>query len=267
MIPFLCDSPPDSASSLAAAIAAGLELYGVKARKTDVEGTFPNLDSVTIDLSGGVFKPDLKSSHRNGARAGRITSSRVVITAIPLLIETLPIEIHAQAREVALVDASTAKGSFLALDSAAEGNIEIAAEIAKLEAFLHAKAVEAASQHGADIRETHLTVQARGDRALTFRMEVIAKFFLLKANVTLSGDARIDDALNLHFSNLEIGGHAMAAGLLSKFARPRLDALQREPIPLGELALGDVKLRNVKVACDEAIRITAEFGNRQTERA
>ena len=112
-----------------------------------------------------------------------------------------------------------------------------------------------------EIKETHLEFTSRGSRELSFRAEVVGKVFMMKAPVTLTGDVAIDDDLNLHLSNLTIGGSGMIANMASGFAQPYLKRVQAQPISLGMLALGSLKLRDIELAGGDTLRLEARFGS------
>jgi hypothetical protein len=112
------------------------------------------------------------------------------------------------------------------------------------------------------VKETRLAFTQRGPRALSFQADVTAKVMIMKAHLTVNGDADLDDALQLRISNLRLTGGGMAATLARGFLQPRFDKIQQKPIAVGALALGEIRLRDVAVAIEgQTISISAKFGS------
>ena len=224
------------------------------------------IERLCIDLTGARLEPETCVSPRPGAAVSgdEIRAAQPSrLEPLPLYLEALPVRLRLTVRAAAFACAPAEGGkSMLALQRAADGRLEIEISRVALEQFLHSLAVEAGAKQGADIKETHLELISRGPRSLSFRAEVTAKMFIMKAAVTLSGDLEVDDTLALRVSKLALGGNAMATGIIGKFARPYFDRLQSEPISLAALSLGDVKLRDVELASGETLRLQAlRFGS------
>ncbi len=144
---------------------------------------------------------------------------------------------------------------------AADGALAVEMRHADLERLLRSVVAGLAAKQGGEVQNVQLQLTSRGPRDLAFRAEVTAKMLFMKAAVTLSGDASLDDALNLRLAHLDLARSGMAATLANTFLRPHLDRLQREPIALTMLSFGEVKLRDVEVEAGDSLRIRARFGS------
>ncbi len=263
MLPLAADRLPPSAPDFDQALRDGLKQIGVSARKVTVDGAaYPSVETFQVDLTGAQFNRDVRIPKPGPAQDAPLFQAKSLeIVARPLSFESLPltVQISAQDAVFACVPEETV-GSILTLRKAADGRVEIEIEKSALEAFLKTLAAQAASKQGANVKEVHLHLDSRGPRSVAFTAEVQAKMFVMSAEVTLSGEASIDDDLNLHVSNLALGGNAMAANLLGKFAKPYFDQVQSKPISLAALSLGDVRLRDVTLQAGETLRLQARFG-------
>jgi len=262
MLPLAGSGFPDSPTALSAAIEAGFEHYGLKVKTVRVEGgQYPEVDSLNLDLTGAEATRSQKIPKPGKLTGAALKAGALEIQASPLLFEGTPIRLHLAARNVELQHSEAGNDSLLSPVRASDGSIEIEISRADLEKLLHTIATTAAASHGVEIRETHIQFTSRGPRALSFQAEIVAKVFFVKAPVTFTGDAAIDDDLNLHLSNLATAGSGVGANLASSFLKPQFDKLQSKPIPFAVLELGEIKLRDVEVAAGESLRLQAKFGS------
>ena len=210
MLPLAATAFPDSPQALRTAILGGFREYGIEAREVVVEGAdFPKIGLLRIDLTGAKATRELRIPHPGPLQGGKIEAERVEIDARPLFLETMPVRIEIRAEKAAFplsAQAEGGAGSLVALQQAGEGRLEMEIRKADLEELLQSVAMAAAAERGVEIKETHLELTSRGKRALTFRAEVIAKMFLMKAPVSLTGDLDLDDDLNLRISQLTLEG-------------------------------------------------------------
>jgi hypothetical protein len=159
------------------------------------------------------------------------------------------------------VEVDGADEHVLHLQRAANGQVELRAQLTDLEAAIRRNAAELAGKHGVEIQNVRLELSSRGPREIAFRAEVVAKMIFVKAPVTITGEVRLDDDLNLWISNLDLAGGGMVAGMAGSFIRPQFDKIQNRPFPLAVLALGEVRLRDVEIETGETIRLSARFGS------
>lgn len=263
MIPLATPSLPASPDSLEDAIRAGFARYSIAVRRVKATGpATKDLESLHIDLSDSQVTRELRVGKPGNPGEETVVVRHLKIDATPLLLEGAPLEFHLQAEQVALA-LTEPVGDERVLSPRSAQNGRLSAEISReaLESLLRKVATELAGKQGVDIKEVHLKLENVGPRELRFEAEVVAKVFLMKAPVTLSGVARIDDALNLHLSGLAVGGNNMAANIANSFARPHLERVQKEPFSLAVLSLGEIQLRDVEIAGGDSLRLSAHFGS------
>jgi hypothetical protein len=262
MLPLAGSSLPDSTDSLTQALRDGLAQHAIGAREIVASGPWPKLDSLRLDFTGLALT---RAQRLPGAKTPDAASVRVAdfaLIAAPLRFENAPIELSLCAKQAAFGFSESADGSrMFALTDAAHGDLALEVRREALETFLHGLAVEAASEHGVDVKKTRIELTARGPRELSFRAEVTAKMFIVTAAVTLSGELAVDDQLDARLSNLRFGGEGMIANAAGGFVRPHLEKLEGRSFPLMAFSLGSIKLRDLQLFGGDSLRLTAQFGS------
>jgi hypothetical protein len=264
MLPLSGESFPSTSQELAAAIKRGLGEQGLDARSVEAEGgKYPSIESLALDLTDARATRDLRLPSFDAADGGgSVQARKFELRAEPFYLEGAPFELHVLASNAVFAFAGKPKEGALVLNDAKEGSISISTAIEDLEALLHGLVVEAAEQHGVDVRETHLELTSQGPRTLSFRGEVTAKMFIMTATLTVSGQLDVDAGLNARFSRLTLSGDGMITKIASGFIRPKLDLLEKRTIPLLAFSLGELRLRDVEVSTGERLLVRAVFGSR-----
>ena len=123
------------------------------------------------------------------------------------------------------------------------------------------RALAAAAVQGVTIENVRIALQTRDDRALEVVVQVRAKKLFLSAKVRLSGGVAIDEQLNARLSGLTCTGEGALGSLACGFLTPHLQRFDGREFSLLALPLGEVKLRNVRVAAGDELRVSAQFGS------
>ncbi len=263
MIPLLGAGFPDSSEALRSAIREGFARHQLTARQVTVQGgAYPQVDRLDIDLSGATATRELRAPKSGTPASGSLNVAQMEVQASPLLLEGTPLQLQLEAKDVTLQHTEgTADESTLTVKQAAQGRLTLEMAQKDLESLLHKIVSGAAAGHGAEILETHIALTSQGPKSLSFKADVVAKMFIVKAPLTITGDLAIDDDLNLRVSNLALSGGGVAAGVAGNFIRPQFEKIQKQPISLAMLSLGEVKLRDVGLEAGDTIRLYAEFGS------
>lgn len=261
MLPLPSAQFPTSHAGLAEALTRGLAMFEIASREVKAEGgIFPAVERLHIDLTGARITRSVRLPHAgpDGGEALRVGAFEV--KAQPLYFEDAPLQIALRATDAVLQLARNEAGeSLLTLERVVAGDVMIEVSCTDLEAFAHAAIVAAAGEHGVEIKSTHLELTARGPRSLSFRVEIVAKMFIMSAKVAVSGALDIDDALEARISQLECAGDGMIASTATAFLRPHFAKLERRAFPLLALSLGEVKLREVTLTVGESLKLAAQF--------
>jgi hypothetical protein len=214
-----------------------------------------------IDLSGANVSRNQRPPQVEQTGEASIQARSFEISAIPLLLEGIPATVSVRASETAFSVSQAGEHAVLVPQRATDGKVSITIARGALESLVQKAASEAAGKQGVEIKETHLEFTSRGEKAMSFRADVVGKIFVMKAPVSLTGELSIDDDLNLHLSNLAIGGSGMLANLANNFAQPHLKKAAAEPIALGMFSFGALKLRDIRLGGGETLSLEAAFGS------
>jgi hypothetical protein len=77
----------------------------------------------------------------------------------------------------------------------------------------------------------------------------------------VTGQLDLDDQLNLKVSDVKCAGDGGIAALACGILQPYLKKIDGRKFPLMSLALGEIRLRDVRLAVNDDVSITAEFGS------
>ena len=253
---------PVNAAGFQAAIEHGLAPFGLREGAVVLEGDFPRLDALRLDLTGARF--DRRST---GSRAATHQEALCFIRALhasgqPIYVEDVPVELALHADDVVLAaaDAADGTGKVAVFQRAGGGKLELSVKRADLERALFSAGQEAASSKGAEVKSVNLQLESQGQRALAIRATVEAKAIFFTTTVVVSGVAEIDDQLNARLRDLQCDGDGMIGKMAAGVLRPKFEQLQERVFPLGGAVRG-FALRNVTVSGGEELRIAADFAS------
>jgi hypothetical protein len=166
------------------------------------------------------------------------------------------------ASDVELHQASDPAGLIvLVLHKAAEGRVEASVAKSDLEALIAEVAKAEAGKHGVSIDNVQLFLRSQSPRSLAGEIRLRAKKLFLSASLRITGQLDLDEELNARISGLDCVGEGAIAGVACGVLKPHLQKLNGREFPLMSLPLGEVRLRDVRVAVGEKLSVTAEFGS------
>lgn len=263
MLPLDCSELPASLDLLVNALRGGMESHGLTVRALQVEGPgYPaGVERIHLDLSGSSMGWSNPLPKAAGPSLAGFTAGRMEVVAEPIHVEDVPVSLHLEASQAALALCPADDGkSLLQLAQSGPGRLVIAAEHSALEAALQRAVAAAAAKQGAEVKQTRLQLTGRGPRGLDFRAEITAKVFVMTALLVVSGQADVDDELNLRLHHLEASGEGMLASLASGALRPRFAELEKKPIALASLSFAGVRLRELRLDTSCGLRLEGQFG-------
>ena len=261
MLPFSAEKIPAAPDELAAALVGGFAARGVTVKSVRAEGAeLAALRELRIDVTGAQFPRDFRVAVASGEDAVFVRAECFELVGEPLEWAGTPLRLRVEAEDAELRGTGPAGDGVLRLAGAARGTVALAVGHADLEALLHRLARGLAEKQGVEVRQTKLTLTARGPRALSFRGAVTAKVFVMTAELSLCGELAVDEGLNARLSGLTLGGDAMITKMAAGFARPYLDKLEGRVFPLSALGLGSLQVREVEIATADGLAVRAKFG-------
>jgi hypothetical protein len=225
--------------------------------------SYPHLESLTISLDGAQLRdrpPAMPAVTGPAAPALAIDSFRV--KASPLSVGSASFEFKLQAQRVDLHRASARDGSLvLLLHDAADGRVDLSVTVADLEALIAEVARAEAGKHGVNVDDVQLTLRSRGQRSVTVEVRLRARKLFVSASLRITGLLDLDEALNAKVSGLNCSGQGAIASVACGILNPHLKALEGREFSLMSLPLGEVRLRDVRIAVGEKLSVSAEFAS------
>jgi hypothetical protein len=227
------------------------------------EKSYPELAAIRVSLDGAhaAENPPPRPAPPVGPVEPGLRVANFEISGRPIFVQRANLQLTCTARDVQLGQGRDRDGNvLLLLQDAAEGNVEVAIAVADLEALVLAGAKAAAARQGVTVEEVQIQVRARTEHALDVVVHVRAKKLFLNATVRISGRAEIDGQLKARLSGLECAGDGTLGTIACGFIAPQLKRWDNREFPLMALPLGEVKMRDVRIAVGRELRVTASFG-------
>jgi hypothetical protein len=247
------DPIPHDTDSLRAALAGALVPLGLSGEAVRVEGDFPSVAALGLNLTGARFHRALRFSHGAGEAQPAFFVRDLEVTAAPAYAEALPFTLSARGSDAVF----SLAGPVLSLTRCGAGTLEIAVEHADLESALTAIAREAAEKKGAELRSVQVTFTAEGPRSLRLRAVAEAKAMFFTATLTITGRVEVDDAMEVRLTGLGCSGDGMIANLAAGSIRTRLTGMEGRRLALRDFV---PNLRSLVLEAEGGLRIRAEIG-------
>ncbi|MDP9098606.1 MAG: hypothetical protein M3N48_06380 [Verrucomicrobiota bacterium] len=265
MLPLKTNTLPDNAADLARRLNESLrELFQVPNDPVAVrEVSYPHLASLTVSLDGAQLRsqpPTVPSP------AGEATPSLIVDSFVAkgsqISVGPAAVDFALQAKNVHLHRATDSQGNVvLMLHSAADGRIEVSASPADLEALIAEVAKSEAAKQGVVIDSVQLSLRSNSPRSLAAEVRLRAKKLFLSTSLRITGQVDLDEELNAKISGLDCTGEGAMGGIACGILKPHLEKINGRKFSLMSLPLGEVRLRDVRIAAGDRLSITAEFGS------
>jgi hypothetical protein len=267
MFPLNTTSLPASASDLATALNDSLRsVFDVAREPVSVHDlAYPHLASLKVALDGAKLRgqppaPPSVSSKSTPA----LTVDSFAAAGVGMSVGPAAIDFSLDAKNVVLHQAPDRNGNIvLLLHKAADGRVEIFTSPPDLEALIAEVARSEAGKHGVSIDNVRLSLRSQGPRSLAAEVRVRAKKLFMTASLKLTGRVDLDEELNARISGLDCMGDGAIAGMACGVLKPHLQKLNGREFPLMSLPLGEVRLRDVRIAVGDKLSVTAEFGAAQ----
>ena len=121
----------------------------------------------------------------------------------------------------------------------------------------------AAKEQGVTIQDLKLDLTSKGPRAIAVKADVKAKKLVVSGQLTIRGQAELDDKLVATLSDLACDGQGVIGKMAAAFLREKLKKLDGQKFPLMAFSLGDVALRDLQLNINGAVEIDARFGGKE----
>jgi len=264
MFPLNTETFPATAADLAQHLNDSIRrLFGLTRDPVELRAkSYPHLDSLIVSLNGAVLSdrpPEMPSVA--GAPEPALTIDSFRVSASPLSVGPALVDLQLAAQGVELHRAIDRSGHLLLLlHNATNGRLEISVAVSDLEALIAEVAKAEAGKHGVNIDSVQLSLRSRSPRSLAAEIRLRAKKFFVSALLRITGQLDLDEQLNARISGLDCTGEGAIAGVACGVLKPHLQNLDGREFSLMSLPLGEVRLRDVRIAVGDKLSVTAEFG-------
>jgi hypothetical protein len=223
---------------------------------------FPRVGEIRITLDHAELRPNPpRPPVVKGASSSALQADELHLNAAEVQIGPAIANVRLGARDVRFDQAKDAKGEVvLVLKSAADGEVEVNADQRVIEQAIAAVAKQEAGKHGVAIDDVKLSLQPRGERSMDAEVQLRAKKLFFTTTVRIAAKLDLDEQLNATLSGLDCNGEGAIGAMACGFLQPHLQRLNGQSFSLMALPLGEIKLRDVRLAAGKTISVTAEFG-------
>ncbi len=258
----LCgDALPHDTPSLLAALAQGAKLHGAGEEAIAVEGNFPALDALRMNLTGVRLDSRMTMATKAENAAVGFFTRVLDIVAEPAVLATVPIELRLHAEDCVFTFGTTADGMRAASpERCTNGTVDVAAATTDIEAALLTLARDAASAHGAEVQSVRLTLESESPHAIAVTALAVAKAMFFTATLTMRGRIALDDEFNLRLSDATCTGDGMIANLAATKLRTRLAELEGRAFSIRSILPPGLQVRDIALSGGAALRIRAGIG-------
>jgi hypothetical protein len=265
MFPLSTANFPPNAADLARALNDSLRaLFTVAQEPVTIRDlSYPHLAELDLSLDGAELRgrppgpPSLAT-----APAPALTVDSFSAGGRGMSVGPAAIDFSLTATGVELHRASDQAGQIvLVLHTAAAGRVEASASKADLEALIAEVAKVEAGKQGVSVDAVQLSLRSQSPRSLGAEVRLRAKKLFLSASLRITAQLDLDEELNARLSGLDCTGDGAIAAVACGVLKPHLQKLNGREFPLMSLPIGEVRLRDVRLAVGEKLSVTAEFGS------
>lgn len=223
---------------------------------------FPELAEIRIALDGAALRPDLPPPPRiKGSSSPALRADRLEISGSHLTLGPTVVDLRLTARGVQLHQAQDDAGEVvLVLQSAAHGEVEITAAKEEIERAIAAVAQREAGKQGVTISDVRLAVTERGPRSVSADVQLHGRKLFFSTTIRITAHLDLDEQLKATLSGLKCAGDGAIAAVACGVLDPHLQKLDGRTFALMALPLGEIRLRDVRLAARDKLAVTAEFG-------
>ena len=264
MLPLHLKEFPESKDALARALEESLGRYTRKsAPLVSVQSrAFPYFDEISINLDSAEFDsrppaiPIVAGATKFACEAGVVT-----LSARNIRVQDAPLDLRLEAHQVLFHKGQDTNDQVvLIVKTVRDGHLRISATQLDLENAIGELARREARKHGITVEQVRLALRARGARSLSADVRLQARKFLLRANIDISAQLDVDENFVAKISTLTCKGDGAIGSLACGALDPHLRRLDGRSFSLMSLPLGELQLRDVRIAVADTVEVTADFG-------
>ncbi|MGC4032370.1 MAG: hypothetical protein QM754_11685 [Tepidisphaeraceae bacterium] len=263
--PLATKTVPMSKSDLTAALTAGYaeRLENADAIKLDIaEGPAVGwLNRLVIDISGSAVRPDFvpKSQPKVAEPVAYLRVHDMQYIADPLKYQHFTASMRLETLNAVLGILPAGDGTYglsLVNCQAAHARLELSMDGLRQSLAAGIKTKQSAAFQ---IDAVDLALNSDDPRSLLADVTVHARLLLIPADFRIKGRIDVDDAFNVHFSQLDATGTNPAGKIVAGVVQGKLDKLNNKAAPLLKLPGDKIKLSDLAMTVGESLVIDAEL--------
>lgn len=268
MIALNCTQFLSSKDELAQAIDRALRRFAPKSDPlVNVRSrVFPYLDEIAINFDGAQFDslppapPVVVGETKLACEAAIVT-----LSARNVSVRGAPLGLRMEARDVVFHQGRDGNSQVVLIaHKVRDGQIVISATLQDLENAIVEIGGRESRPHGIAIEQVRLMMRACGPRSIAAEIGIRARKFLLRAKIDISVQLDIDDDFVAKISKLKCKSHGAIGSIACSALDPYLRQLEGRTLSLKSLPLGEIQLRDIRIAVLDNVEFTVDFGTAQS---
>jgi hypothetical protein len=264
---------PKNREEFVAALTEGLtQVAALPAARQVVEAdsdSYPAFQTLRIDLTEARLREEYQPARPAGERLPGITAARLDLLGRPVYSGTAAIHYEVALTEARLDFQRDALGRNILIPvDARSGRVSIRMSQVDFEALLLCQARATAGRHGITVESLEWSWHNQGDRSLGAQARVATRkslgFVTIPAVIRGGGQLQIDEQHNVRISGVSCEGEGVVGTLIVALAQRRLKRLEGAVVPLASYSLGQLKLRDLRIRCQDGPEAEALLGSDST---
>lgn len=257
---------PSSKAELAQALdEAAHRLVPKNGQIVDLQSrVFPYIDRIAVNLDGTEFNCSPPPPPKlQGDAAPAFDVAVLALSAREICICGVPVNARLEAHDLNLYKGHDENGdAMLAVRRLRDGTLSISVGQLDLE-----HAIEKIAQkkgRGLTIDQVRLAMRARGLRSVAIDIRIQLRKLLFRARIDVSGQIEIDESFVVKLANLKCKSDGGIGSIACTALEPAFRQLENSAFSLSSIPLGDVQVRDIRVAVGDTLEITVDFGTPST---
>jgi len=267
MIPLYRKQFPASKADLARALdEAAHRLASKDGQIVDLRSrVFPYIDEIVVNLDGAQFdSPPSVIPKPMGATVLAFEAAATTISARDISVRGVPLSVRLEAHDLVFHKGQDENGdAFLLVHKLRDGTLSISASQLDLENAIEKIARQ--EGRGLTIDQVRLAMRARGRRSIAIDVQVQARKLFLRARIDISSQIDIDENFVIRASNFKCKSDGGVGAVACATLEPIFRRLEQKSFSISSLPLGNIQVRDIRIAVADTIEITADFGTPATE--
>ena len=263
--PLATTTQPTTAKAMAAALHDGYakrlespEKISIDAKPGLLVGEYKR---IWIDISGSQVRADFspKAPPKESEAIGYVTANTLRYTADPLKYQHFSAGMRLDVRKARLGIMPAGDGTFgMALYDCEDAHANLTLSMAGMRDTF-AKGVESKNSMAFMIDGVELSLASENPRSLSADVIVSARLLLIPAKFRLTGRLDIDDAFNVHFSNLNATGLDPTGKVVAGVVQSKLDKMNNKAAPLLKMPGDRIKISEFQMKLGEMLTIDVDL--------